>query len=64
LLRLGPSAGRVGVVLVALHYLLPLDHLAGVPLAVILVVGLLVLLAVAAGQLRLVVRGQVPGYAS
>jgi hypothetical protein len=43
------------IVLVGLYYLLPLDHLAGVPLAVILVAGLLVLLAVAAWQLRLVI---------
>ncbi len=48
------------VVLVALYYLLPLDHLASVPLALILVVGLLVLLAVAAWQLRLVVRARYP----
>jgi voltage-gated potassium channel len=43
------------VALVALYYLLPLDRLASVRLAVILVVGLLVLLAVAAWQLRLVI---------
>jgi hypothetical protein len=51
------------VALVALYYLLPLDHLAGVPLAVILVVELLILLAVSAWQLRLVLGGQVPGRA-
>ena len=49
------------VVLVALYYLLPLDHLAAVPLAVILIVGLVVLLAVAAWQLRLVLRARYPG---
>jgi voltage-gated potassium channel len=49
------------VVLVALYYLLPLDHLAGVPLGVILVVGLLVLVAVAAWQLRLVLGARYPG---
>jgi voltage-gated potassium channel len=49
------------VVLVALYYLLPLDHLAGVPLAVILVAGLLMLLAVSAWQLRLVLGARYPG---
>lgn len=44
------------IVLVALYYLLPLDHLANVPLAVILAAGLLVLLVVAAWQLRLVIN--------
>ncbi len=48
-------------VLVALYYLLPLDHLAKVPLWVILVVGLVVLLAVAAWQLRLVLTSDYPG---
>ncbi|MGD0935783.1 MAG: potassium channel family protein [Streptosporangiaceae bacterium] len=48
-------------VLVALYYLLPLDHLANVPLWVILVVGLVVLLAVATWQLRLVLRSDYPG---
>ncbi len=48
------------VVLVALYYLLPLGHLTGVPLAVILVVGLLVLLAVSAWQLRLVIGARYP----
>jgi voltage-gated potassium channel len=49
------------VVLVAVYYVLPLDHLAGVPLAVILIVGVAVLLAVAAWQLRLVLRARYPG---
>jgi len=49
------------VVLVAAYYLLPLDHLARVPLAVILIVGVAVLLAVAAWQLRLVLRARYPG---
>jgi voltage-gated potassium channel len=48
------------VVLVALYYLLPLDRLVGLPLAVILVVGLLVLLAVSAWQLRLVIGARYP----
>jgi voltage-gated potassium channel len=49
------------VVLVAAYYLLPLDYLAGVPVAVILVAGVLILLAVAAWQLRLVLRARYPG---
>ena len=48
-------------VLVALYYLLPLNHLASVPLAVILVAGLSVLLVVAAWQLRLVSNARYPG---
>jgi len=48
------------IVLVGLYYLLPLDHLASVPLAVTLVVGLLVLVAVAALQVRLVIRARYP----
>jgi voltage-gated potassium channel len=48
------------IVLVALYFLLPLDHLAAVPLPVILVVGLLVLLVVTGWQLRLVVRARYP----
>jgi voltage-gated potassium channel Kch len=48
------------VVLVGLYYLLPLDHLTSVPLAVTLVAGLLVLLAVAAWQLRLVTGARYP----
>jgi voltage-gated potassium channel len=49
------------VVLVAVYYVLPLDRLAGVPLAVILVVGVAVLLAMAAWQLRLILRARYPG---
>jgi voltage-gated potassium channel len=49
------------MVLVALYYLLPLDRLAGVPLAVILVVALLLLTAVAAWQLRLILTAKYPG---
>ena len=48
------------IVLVALYYLLPLDHLAGVPLAVIVLVGLLALLAGAAWQLRQVIDARYP----
>ncbi len=48
------------IALVGLYYLLPLDHLASVPMAVILVVGLLVLLAAAGWQLRLVLRARYP----
>ena len=46
--------------LVAAYYLLPLDHLAGVPLALVLIVGVAVLLAVAAWQLRLILRARYP----
>jgi voltage-gated potassium channel len=48
------------IVLVGLYYLLPLDHLTSVPLAVTLVAGLLVLLAAAAWQLRLVIGARYP----
>jgi voltage-gated potassium channel len=46
------------VVLVALYYLLPLDHVRDVP--VTLVVGLVILLAVTAWQLRAIVRAKYP----
>ncbi len=49
------------IALVALYYLLPLDSLASLPLGVILVAGLLVLAAVAAWQLRLILRATHPG---
>jgi voltage-gated potassium channel len=48
------------IVLVALYYLLPLDHLTNVPLAVILVVGVLILIVMSAWQLRMVVRARYP----
>jgi voltage-gated potassium channel len=48
------------IVLAALYYLLPLDHLASVPLAVILVVGLLILIAIGAWQLRAVLQARYP----
>ena len=47
------------VVLVALYYLLPLDHIKNVPLT--LAGGLLILLAVIAWQLRAIVRAKEPG---
>jgi voltage-gated potassium channel len=46
------------VVLVALYYLLPLDHVRDVPAT--LVVGLVILLAVTAWQLRAIVRAKYP----
>jgi hypothetical protein len=46
------------VVLVALYYLLPLDHITSVPL--VLAGGLLILLAVIAWQLRVIVRAKEP----
>jgi voltage-gated potassium channel len=47
------------VVLVALYYLLPLDHVKDVPLT--LAVGVVILLAVSALQLRAIVRAKYPG---
>jgi hypothetical protein len=46
------------VVLVALYYLLPLDRFANVP--VTLVVGLVILLAVALGQIRVITTARYP----
>ena len=43
------------VVLVALYYLLPLDRITGVPLGVLLAIGLVVLLAVSAWQVRAII---------
>lgn len=51
-------------VLVALYYLLPLDHLSGVPLWLSLIVGLLVLVAVAIYQARAIIRATRPGIRS
>ena len=48
------------VALVALYYLLPLDHLTDVPLAVLLVVGLVVLLVISAGQVREILKAKYP----
>lgn len=48
------------VVLVGLYYLLPLNRLTRVPLGVSLTAGLLVLLAVAAWQLRMVMAARYP----
>jgi len=47
--------------LVVLYYLLPLDRLASVPMAVSLVVGLVILVAVAAWELRAVLEARYPG---
>ncbi len=49
------------ITLVVLYYLLPLDVLGRVPLAVILVAGLLLLAAAAAWQLRQILRARNPG---
>ncbi len=48
------------ILLVILFYLLPLDHLASVPLWVVLAVGLLILFAISAWQLRAVLRARYP----
>ena len=47
-------------VLVALYYLLPLDRLPSVPLAVLLAIGLVVLLAVASWQVRSIISAKHP----
>ena len=46
--------------LVALYYLLPLDHLQGVPLGVLLAIGMVVLLAVSAWQVRAIIGARYP----
>jgi voltage-gated potassium channel len=48
------------IVLVGLYYLLPLDHLASVPLEVTLTAGLLILVAVATWQVRQVIKARSP----
>ncbi len=48
------------IALVALYYLLPLDHLASVPLAILLVAGLAILLVISAGQVREILRAKYP----
>jgi hypothetical protein len=48
------------VVLVALYYLLPLDRLTSVPLGVLLAIGLVVLLAVSAWQVRTIISAKYP----
>jgi hypothetical protein len=48
------------VVLVALYYLLPLDRLTGVPLGVLLAIGLVALLAVSAWQVRAIIGATYP----
>lgn len=52
------GALATAVVLVALYYLLPLNHVKNVPLT--LAVGLVILLAVIAWQLRAIVRAKYP----
>jgi len=48
-------------VLVAAYYLLPLDHLAGVPLGLSMTVALVVLIAVAGYEVRAIIRSPRPG---
>jgi len=50
----------VAVALVALYYLLPLDRITSVPLAVLLAIGLVVLLAVSALQVRSIIGATYP----
>jgi voltage-gated potassium channel len=54
-------ASAAAAALVAVYYLLPLDHLAGVPLGVSLAAGLLGLAAVTAYQVRAIIRARYPG---
>ena len=51
----------ITVILVAGYYLLPLDRLSSVPMGLILGLGLLALAAVAAIQVRAVIRSRYPG---
>jgi voltage-gated potassium channel len=51
----------ITVVLAVLYYLLPLDHLKSVPLWVLLIIGLAILLAVAAWQVREILHARYPG---
>jgi hypothetical protein len=50
----------ITIVLVALYYLLPLDHLSSLPLAVLLGAGLVILLVISAGQVREILRARYP----
>ena len=54
-------ASAATAALVAAYYLLPLDHLAGVPLGVSLVAGLLALTAMTVYQVRAIIRARYPG---
>jgi voltage-gated potassium channel len=54
-------ASAATAALVAVYYLLPLDHLAGVPLGMSLAAGLLALAAMTAYQVRAIIRARYPG---
>ena len=54
-------ASAVTAALIVAYYLLPLDHLAGVPLGVSLAAGLLALTAMTAYQVRAIIRARYPG---
>jgi voltage-gated potassium channel len=54
-------ASAVTAALVVGYYLLPLDHLAGVPLGVSLAAGLLALAAMAVYQVQAIIRARYPG---
>ena len=47
-------------VLVALYYLLPLDHIPSMPLGLLLAIGLVILLSVAAWQVRTIIGAKHP----
>lgn len=53
-------AALIAVGLLAVYYLAPLDQLSGVPLAVSLVVGLIVLTAATAYEVRAIIRARLP----
>ena len=54
-------ASATTVMVVAAYYLLPLDNLAGISLAVALAVGLLALTGLVAYQVRAIIRARYPG---
>ena len=53
-------SAATATVLVALYYLLPLDHIPSVPLGVLLAIGLVILLSVAAWQVRTIIGARHP----
>jgi voltage-gated potassium channel len=53
-------ASAITAVLIAAYYLLPLDHLGGVSLGVTVAAGVLALTAVAAYQVRAIIRARYP----
>ena len=58
--RTASRASATTTALVGAYYLLPLSRLADLPLAVFLAAGLLAMTAMAAGQLRTIIKAQYP----